>query len=229
MTTINIQQIRDELCQFLRLSDVLSTAVRGVTRTTSTYTVGVGGEAAHTFTGNIPVRDFKSLTVDAAAKYYLRDYTMNWNTGVLTWNSALTNGQVVVYQIDWSASDKIFPDFPRDDLTLGLSFPRVGLELVSISTVPLGLGGANHISDLMFTIQVVAPANKDTSVSSGYGGLSDLEETMRLIRAVIRASAKSFYTFQWIYPLGLGPLFKGLPYNKTISQGADYRIRFLVE
>lgn len=142
MSTLDLQQVRDELCNFLRQGDVLSTSVRGVSRVTSSYSVGVGGESAHTFTGNIPVRDFKVLTVDAIPKYFLRDYTMNWNTGVLTWNTPLTNGQVVVYQLDFGSGDKIFPDYPREDLTL-TSFPRVGIEITSVSTSPLEIGRAH--------------------------------------------------------------------------------------
>jgi len=227
MTTMNVMNIRNELCQLLRRSDVLTTTVRGVTRTAGTYTVGAGGEATHTFTGNIPVRDFYSITVDGSAKYYLRDYTMNWNTGVLTWNSALTNGQVVVYSIDWGSSDKIFPDMPRDDLTL-TSFPRVGIEMTSVTTSPFGIGGANFISDILITVIIWVPVNKDSAVANGFGGLSDLQEVVRLVRASFITNAKSFYTFQFIHPAGTGPLTRSVN-NKIMQQSEDFNIRFLVE
>lgn len=227
MTTINFQQIRDELCQFLRYSDVLSTTIRGITRTTSSYTVGVGGEASHTFTGNTPVRDFKSLTVNSVAKYYLRDYTMNWNTGVLTWNTALIENDAVAYQIDWGSGDNIYPDLPRDDLYFS-SFPRIGIEMVSVSTEPFGLGGMNHISDILLSIIVWVPVNKDSNVASSFGGLNDLESTNNLIREAIRSNAKSFYTFSWIYPKGKGPIIKGQN-NKVMQISNDYLIRFKVE
>lgn len=206
---------------------MLSTTVRGVTRTTSSYSVGVGGESTHTFTGNIPVRDFYSLTVDAVAKYYLRDYTINWTTGVLTWITPLTNGQAVAYSIDWGTGDKVYPDLPRDDLTL-TSYPRVGIELTSISTEPLGLGGNNHISDILITVYIYVPVNKDTNVAGGYGGLADLEESMRLLRNAVRNFAKSFYTFSWITPAGTGPLIRGIN-NKIMSQSQDFNIKFNVE
>jgi hypothetical protein len=227
VTTINVTQVRDELCEFLRRSDVLSTTVRGVTRTTGTYTVGAGGETTHTFTGNIPVRDFYLLTVDSVAKYYLRDYTINWTTGVLTWGTALTNGQVVAYQVDWGTGDKIYPDMPRDDLTL-TSYPRMGIELTGLSTMPFGIGGDSHISDIVITIIVWVPVNKDTAVAGGFGGLNDLESTMNLIRAAIRSNAKSFYTFPWIYPRNRGPLNRGTN-NKIMQMSSDYFIRFKVE
>jgi hypothetical protein len=227
MTTINIQTVRDEFCHFLRYSDVLTTSIRGVTRdSTEGYTVGAGGEATHTF-GHNPVRNFKVLTVNGTAKYYLRDYTVNWTTGVLTWNSALVNNDVVVVTYDYGNGDKIYPDLPRDDLTLS-SYPRIGLQLTSISTEPLGIGGSTHTSDVLFTVFVLAPANKDSNISGGFGGLSDLEECHRLVRDAIRTGAKSFYTFPWIYPSGLGPLFKGFN-DKVLQQSADYQIKFRIE
>src|SRR3990167_9276630 len=143
--------LRNELCNFLRYSDVLSTTIRGVTRVTGeTWTVGVGGEATHTLANN-PVRDIKSLTINSTTKYYLRDYTLNFTTGVITWNTALIQNDVVLVTYDYGSGDKIYPDFPRDDLRL-TSFPRIGIELTSVTTEPLGLGGNNHLSDLLITI-----------------------------------------------------------------------------
>ncbi len=225
MTTMDTEQIRDEICQFIRMSDVLSTSVRGVTRTVSTYTVGVGGEATHTFTGNIPVKDFKSLKVDSTDYYYLRDYTINWDTGVLTWNTPLIAGQVVVYSIDWGNTDKIFPDFPRDGITFD-SFPRVGIDLTSVSTEPRGLGGTVHMSDLLVTITVWVSAEKNNVTN--FGGLVDLESTINLIRSSMRTNAKSFYTFPYIYPKGQSPLIRGKN-DKVLQRSGDFFIRFRIE
>jgi len=197
-----------------------------VTRTSSSYTASVG-ETSHTFTGNTPTRDFYSLTVDQTNKYYLRDYTMNWTTGALSWNTALTGGETVAYSIDWGSSDKIYPDLPRDDLTL-TSFPRIGIEMLSVSTEPLGLGGTTHISDITISIIVWVPVNQDSNVASGFGGLTDLETTMENIRVAIRNNAKSFYTFKWITPLSRGPLIKGKN-NKVLQMNQDFMIKFKVE
>lgn len=227
MTTINFQNVRDELCEFLRRSDVLTTTIRGVTRYSGNYAVGVGGESTHTFSGKIPTRDFHSLTVNSVTKYFLRDYTMNWTTGVLTWNTPLIENDAVVYEIDYGSGEKIYPDLPRDDLTLA-SYPRIGIQLTSASTEPLGLGGGSHISDFLFSIFVLVPANKDTNIAGEFGGLADLEETHRLVRDAIRSFSKQFYTFPWIYPSGIGPLFQGHN-NKVLQQSQDFRIRFKVE
>lgn len=227
MTTINLQDLRDELSQFLRYSDVLTTSVRGVTRTAGGYVVGLGGETTHTFTGFTPTRDFKFITVNAVNYYWLRNYTINWTTGVLTWNVPLVSGDSVAFQIDWGTGDKIFPDLPRDDLSL-TSFPRIGIELTGMSTEPLGLGGANHISDIVVTVIVWASVNKDAAIAGGFGGLTDLENTMTSIRSVIRAAAKTFFTFNWISPKGTNPVTRSTN-NKVMQHSQDFMIRFLVE
>lgn len=227
MTTIQIQDLRDELSQFLRYSDVLSTSVRGVTRTVGAYVVGLGGEATHSFAATIPVRDFKFITVNAVNYYWLRNYTINWTTGLLTWNVPLLAGDSVAFSVDWGSGDKIFPDLPRDDLSL-TSFPRVGIELTSFATEPLGLGGANHISDIVVTIIVWVSVNKDAAVAGGFGGMTDLENTMTSIRSVIRAAAKTFFTFNWIYPKGTNPVTRSTN-NKVMQHSQDFMIRFRVE
>lgn len=227
MATMNVTQLREELCNFIRYSDVLSTTIRGVTRVTSSYVVGVGGESSHTFTGNTPIRDIKTLTVNSVAKYYLRDYTLNFTTGALTWNTPLVETDTVAYVLDYGTGDKIYPDLPRDDLSLD-SFPRIGIELTNISTNPLGLGGASHISDILITIILWLPVNKVSTVAGGFGGLNDAESTMKLIRDAIRTNAKSFYTFSWITPKGRGPVTKSTN-NKLMQISSDFLIKYKIE
>lgn len=234
MTSLNVENVREELSNFLRYSDVLSTSIRNVTRITGeSYTVGVGGETAHTFAHN-PIRDFKSVTVNAVAKYFLRDYTVNWTTGVLTWNTALVNNDAVLATYDYSAGtggDKIYPDRPRDNLTLE-SMPRIGIELTSGDTKPLGIGGTTHITDLVVTVYVWVSANKDSNIASGFGGMADLESTHNLIRDAIRGNAKLFYfdnhASGYIYPKNMSPIMKGTN-SKIMQQTQDFMIRFLVE
>lgn len=222
MSTFQIQQIRDELCHSLRNADIFSTTIRGVTTITGeTWTAN--NESTHTL-AHTAVKNIRVLTVAGVNKYYLRDYTMNWGTGAITWNTNQTGAVSINY--DYGSGDKIFPDMPRDDLTLD-SFPRVAIELTSISTEPLGLGGLNHISDFLITIYVWVSVNKD-AVAANFGGITNLNTTMYNIRSAMRTNAKTFYTFPWITPAGTGPMIKGTN-NKIIQQTQDYKIRFLVE
>jgi len=226
MSTIDHEKIKEEISHFLRYSDVLSTTVRGVTRTTEGYTVGVGGEATHTFS-HTPLRNFKYVTVNAVNKYLFRDYTFDGTTGILTWNTALVNTDVVATQYDYGSGDKIYPDRARDDLTL-TSYPRIGIDIPTASTVPLGAGGTNFLSDVLITVFVWVPVNKDTNIAGGLGGTDSLESIMTLIRTAIKGNAKGFYNFPWIYPKGRGPIIPGQN-NKIMQMSGDFFARFIIE
>ena len=227
MTTMNLAAIRDELSKSLRASSVLSLAVRGCTAGASTHTVGVGGETTYTL-ANLPVRNFGTVTVNGNAYRYLFDYTANFTTGIITWRTALVQGDVVIINYVYGSGDKIYPDLPRDDISLKGSYPRIGIGTDGPYTEPNGLGGMSHMSDILVTIMVAVPANKDSATNGGMGGLDDLEEIHRLIRDAIRSGAKSFYNFQWITPVGGGPLLKGQNDN-ILKRSCDYKIRFIVE
>lgn len=225
MTTLNVKNIREELVFYLRNADVLSVSIRGVT--TGSYS-GTGSGAQTTINlGQTNVRNVRSLTIDAVAQKYLRDYTVNFSTGVVTLTSALSGGEALEASFDYGSSEKIYPDFPRDDLTL-TSFPRVGIEITSATTEPFALGGADHISDFVITIFAIVPVNKDSNVASGYGGTGDLSTLVSNIRGAIRTYAKSLHTIPYIYPLTLNPITTGWK-NKAIMQSADFMAKFIVE
>lgn len=225
MTTLNIQTLKNEIVHSLRNGDILSTTVRGVTTRTDNFTA-TAGQTQFTLT-QTPVKNIRSLTVAAVAKYYLRDYTVAWSTGIVTLSTGATVGDAVAIQYDYGTGDKIYPDLPRDDLYL-TSYPRVGLELTSITTTPLGLGGMVHMSDLLITIFAWMPANIDSAIASGTGGQTALSTLMYNIRNVIRTNAKTYYTFTFITPAGTGPLLKGEE-DKLLMQSQDFQIRFVVE
>lgn len=227
MTTMNLENIRDELCHFLRASNVLSTSARGVTAKTETWTVGIAGEASHTL-GFLPVRNFTAVTVNSVPLTYLRDYTANFSTGVITWVVPLVSTDAVSVSYVYGVGDKIYPDFPRDDISLRGSYPRIGIQITSVSTEPIGLGGMAHMSDILVTVMVIVPANKDSSTNGGMGGLADLEEIHRLVRNAVRTGAKSFYNFSWITVESQSPLMKGTN-DILLMKSQDFRIKFLVE
>ena len=227
MSTLSFEQIRDELCNFIRSNDVLSITIRGVTTGTDSYTVAGIPEPTHTL-ANTPVKNVRSVTSTISGNlYYLRDYTIDFATSIITWVAARQVGDQLVISYDYGSSDKIYPDLPRDDLSL-TSFPRIGIELLGSSTEPLGLGGTTHISDFEFSIIIWVPANRDPAIASGFGGLTDLNTTLYNIRNVIRNNAKSFYSFPWIYPHSTGPLIKSTN-GKILQSSMDCTIKFKVE
>lgn len=225
MSTLSIKNIRNEIVNALRSGDILSISVRGATTATETFTA-TAGQTVITPAHN-PIRNIRTITVNAGSKHYISDFTFNNTTITMTSALTLADSVVVTYDYGATAGEKIYPDFPRGDLTL-TSFPRVGLEITSLSTVPLGLGGTSHISQAVVTLFAFVPVNKDSAIASGIGGTSDLSDLVSAIRNVLRANSKLFSSFQYIYPITLNPINKGQN-DKIMSQGADYLIKFMVE
>ena len=131
ITVIDINDLREEICHKLRNSNVLTTTIRGVTTTTESSTASAG--QTNITPSNSTLRNVRSLTIDATAKYFIKDFTINFKTGVITLLSALTGGETISLQYDYGSSDKIFPDMIRDNLTLE-SFPRIGIKVLNISS-----------------------------------------------------------------------------------------------
>lgn len=225
MTTFDLQTIREEVTQLLRNSDIFTTTVRGVTTKTDTFTA-TSGQTQFTLT-QTAVKNVRSLSVASVSKIYLTDYTVNWATGVVTLLVGATVGDVVVIQYDYGTGEKIYPDYPRSDLTLN-SFPRIGMEIISSTTTPFGLGGMTHITDLVMTIFIFMPINKDSSIAGGLGGTKDLNDKMSTIRDVIRTNAKSFVSIPYITPTGTNPVIVGAS-QKIISLSQDFAIKFKTE
>ena len=65
----NAQQIEDELVVFFRNSDVISTAIRGVSTVTEEFN-GTGAQTDFTL-ANSNVKNVRTITVDPAAQSFL--------------------------------------------------------------------------------------------------------------------------------------------------------------
>lgn len=225
MATIDLQNVREELTHFLRNGDVLSIGIRGVSTTTDPFTATLG-QTVFTLT-NTAVKNIRTCTVATVAKKLFRDFTMNWNTGVLTLLVGAGSGDAVSIIYDYGTGDHIYPDLPRSDLKI-TSYPRVGIELTSITTKPFQLGGITHISEILATVIVWVPANKDSAVAGGFGGTENLNDLMRDIRSVIRANEKGFFTTPYIYPMGTNPMIPSED-RKNIQGSQDFNMKFIIE
>jgi hypothetical protein len=224
MSTFELENIREEIMHTLRNADIFSTTIRGVT----TVTDNITGIAGSTITPtHSTLKNIRSLTITAVNKYFIKDYMINFSTGVITLVSALSGGEAIVLNYDYGTGDKVYPDMPRSDLTLE-SFPRIGISLVSPSTEPLGLGGMVHITDYLISIYVWMPVNKVSTIAGGLGGGDDLNDTMSDVRNAIRANAKSFYSFPYITPTSGTPVTVGTN-QKIIQISQDFLVKFMVE
>jgi hypothetical protein len=224
ITAINLNDVREEICHKFRNSDIFTTTIRGVTTVTENSTATAGQTAITPAHSNL--KNVRSLTIDAAAKYFINDFTINFETGVITLLSALTGGEAIALQYDYG-TDKIYPDMARDNLTLE-SYPRIGIKVLSMSSESLGLGGLAHISDITITIYVWMPANKTSTIAGGLGGNNDLELYLKTARSVLLNNAKGFYSFPFICARSTGPIMPSTN-NKIIQISQDFSARFVVE
>ena len=206
MGYINIKNIKTELINFLRNQDIFSTTTRGVTTSTDTGTFDE--ESNYTLETNpTKVKNVRSITVASTLLNYGSGYTINFETGVITFTSAQTGAYIIVY--DQGTTDKIYPDYPRDDLTIN-SFPRINIDLLSIGSEVLGLGNEN-VSGILFTIIVYAAKQTDIIIY------------IDSIRKAFIDSHKSFYYLTKIKPSAVGPL---IPSENEKSQIMQQNIDF---
>lgn len=186
---LNITNIKNELLVFLRNSDILTTTVRGVTTASATGTLA--GTKTITI-ARTNVKNVRSITVAAVSKYLGTDYTVDYNHAsgcVITFGANQTGDYVVSHDY---GTDKIFPDFPRSDLTIN-SYPRIAVDIISIDTDAFGIGGSQFISNINFTIVVY-----DDDVD-------DIDAYIQAIKTAIEAAPNDFYYFGFTKPTLTGP------------------------
>jgi len=217
MAYINIYKVREELVVFLRNSDIFSVGTRGVTTTTEEFD-GDDAETEFVLT-NTPVRNVRSVTVEGASQSLGTDYTVDYSTSTITFSTAPTSGtDNVDIQYDYGDNDKIFPDFPRPDISIS-KFPRIGVDLIGIDSEPGGFGNVNK-SNIEFTVVVYGLGSE---AISGY---------INNIRQAFIASYNSFYYLKHVYPIRIGPMLKA-PFergqDKILQQNADFRSYFNYE
>ena len=212
--TLNLQNIKTELVNFIRNQDVLTISQRGVTTYSDTGTFA--GDSSYTL-ANSPTsaRNIRSVVVAAVTLSYGADYTVNFNTGVISFTVAQTGAYTIGY--DSGSTDKIHPDFPRDDLTIN-SYPRIAVDIVGVSTDPFGIGGTTFISNITFTVVV-------------YANNADLIDTYtQTIRDALISNTKSFNYIRFIKPVLMGPLINSSDRSDEIMhRNSDYQGMFSVE
>lgn len=217
MTVLDIGAIKEELVVFLRNQDILSISERGVTTKEDTGTF----VAQITHLINKPnVKNIRSISVGANELTFGTDYTVDYyydDSGTIkckiTFNTAQTGGYSINYDY---GTDKIWPDFPRDDLSIS-SYPRIGVDIISITTAPFGVGGNTDISNILFSVRV-------------YGDpTSNLNTYMTSIRTAFLTERKNFYNLGFIKPVGVGPLIEDGKRQQILSQNIDFMSMFNVE
>lgn len=199
---MNIPLIKSEQVDFLRNNDVFSITERGVTTTTQEDTL----DAEDTITiDKTTVKNIRSITVGGTAKSRGTDWTVDYkhaNGCVITFGTNQTGDSIVTY--DYGA-DKIYPDFPRNDLTIN-SYPRIAVDIINAPIDALGIGGDSFISNVAITI--VAFANNS----------DDLDTYIQAIKDLYVSNAKNFYYLKFVKPTFIGPTIKSLDKKDEIMQ-----------
>ena len=199
---MNITHVKQELTDFLRNNDVLTITQRGVTTTTQEDTL----TAEDTITiDKTTVKNVRSITVGAVSKVLGTDWTVDYkhaNGCVITFEANQTGAYVVTYDY---GSDSIFPDYPRDDLTIN-SYPRIAVDILSAPIDAFGIGGDTFISDVALTI-VVYSNNSD-----------DLDSYIQIIKDLIVSNAKTFYYLSFVKPILIGPTINSADKKDEIMQ-----------
>jgi hypothetical protein len=199
---VDIQLIKQEQIVFLRNQDIFTKVQRGVNTTTATG--NLSGETTITI-DKTNVKNIRSITVAAVSKSYGSEYSVDYNNNlgcVITFGEEQTGAYIVTYDF---GNDKIYPDFPRDDLTI-TSYPRMAMDLLNVSTEAFGIGGSKFISNVAFTVVVYAD-NSD-----------DLDGYIQTIREKYITNAKSFYYLKFIKPTMIGPTINSPDRSDEIMQ-----------
>lgn len=194
MAYINESEIIEEMVVFLRNSDIFTTNERGVTTTTVTaslsndltYNITLGG-----------VRNIRSVSVGGSSKSFGTDYTVAYgtsSTAPTTITFGTTQTGTLNTSVDYGNTDKIFPDFPRPDLSLS-SFPRLAVDVLDSLTESGGFGNVNK-SEINFTIVVY-----DDSAKS-------VRSYIDTIREKVIDAQNSFYYLKLVKPKRIGPIIK---------------------
>ena len=211
---MDITKIKQEQVDFLRNNNVFSITERGVTTTTQEATLS----SASTITiDKTTVKNIRSITVGAVAKVLGTDWTVDYkhSTGcVITFIAAQTGASIVTYDY---GGDKIYPDFPRNDLTIN-SYPRIAIDIINAPIEPFGIGGDSFISNVALTIVVFAN-NSD-----------DLDTYIQAIKTLYVANSKNFYYLNFVKPTFIGPTINSPDKKDEIMQkNIDIMGMFLVD
>lgn len=210
--------MREELVFFLRNSDVLTISERGVTTASDTGTFA--SDSTHLI--NVSnLKNIRSITVGGSPLIFGTDYTYDTefdDSGTkktkITFASAQTGAFTIPYDF---GTDKIWPDFPRDDLSIS-SYPRISIDTQDSGTDAFGIGGNDYISDIAITVVVYAKTTAKVS------------ELVSDIRQKLITANQGFFYFKFLKPVGVGPIIVDPTSKKEIvSRSIDFLSIFNLE
>lgn len=190
---LNPNQIKQEIVVFLRTGDIFSIGTRGVSTETD-EAVGTGDDVETKFAlDNTNVKNIRNVKVDGSTKVYGTDYTMDYTNAEINFVVAPGSGLAITSTYDYGSGDKIYPDYPRPDLSLS-SYPRIAIAITSMATSEMALGAKSNMSDLLISVTVYAD------------GMETVDGYVKDIRELFLEAKDDFYYLEFITPITQSPL-----------------------
>lgn len=219
MAVINLRNIKDEWVFFLRNSDILTITERGVSTTTEE---GTWSSDTSQLINKTNVKNIRSITVDASPIIYGTDFTVDTDfddSGIkktkITLVAAQTGAFIITYDF---GTDSIFPDYPKDNLSLS-SYPRVACDILGVDSEPLGFGDQKVADNTNIILTALVYASKTTKVDA----------TIDLIRSAVKTSERGFFYFKYIRMASMGPLIDTPVNQRIIHRNIDFISAFNIE
>jgi len=214
MAKTTIKNIKEEFVNFLRNQDLISVSDRGVTTYGETQSLTAAGTA---ILSNSPtlLKNVRSIIVGGTALVYGTNYSVNFDTGLITFGSNQTG--TAVFSYDSGSSDRIFYDYPQPYLKLK-DFPRMGFDIISAVTNEVELGAGS--TDTEYILSIVAyDADQD-----------NVESMISSTRESILDNKKNFYYIPFITPTNMGSIIVS-PFgqSKIMQRNQDCLVKFVFE
>lgn len=195
-------KILQEILVFIRNRDILSISTRKVSTTTDNFTATL---SQTTFTlSQLKVKNVRSATKNTVPLTFGSQYTVNYQTGIVTIPSAVLNDAIVI-TYDYGTYDRIFPDFPQSFLTRS-DFPRIGMGFTNETTRELSIGAQGQISEAYVDIIYYAESREE------------IDQNLSTLRNAFLSNKKNWYNIDFITIAGYGPILQSTFGEQRIYQ-----------
>lgn len=196
---INHKQIKEELLNRIRSSDIISISIRGVTTTTDTF-VATSGQTEFILS-NDGIKNIREVRINTVAQTALIDYTYTLTSDdpdddkIITLTTGATLNDDVEIDYDYSSTgDHIYDDFPLLPKKAGDKFPWIGFDIGEETTELQSFNRVLYQSNLPF---------KFTTYGVGRNQTEDLATSLRNFLISIR---QDLVRLEYIEPTGRGSI-----------------------
>jgi hypothetical protein len=208
---ITLNQIKKEIVNLIRNENIITTTIRGVTtkQDTGTFTNILNYTLATT---PLLTKNIRSVIVGSNTLKWGRDYTLDFETGVITFTSAQTGVYTISY--DTGSTDRIFPDYPQANLKLN-QFPRIAVDIIGSTSNEVGIGAS--ITQSTYNITIICYSKSQ----------EEIEEMVTKVKKLIMDNKKNLHYSAFITPTAQGPiLISEFGERKMFQRNQDCQVRF---